>query len=84
MNRVVRVYEIAHNSWIRGIMTLSEVPLEAPPNPVRAVGFKLSARLLELVDRAAREGHRTRSHQLRRYVLEGLRRDGLLDAQEAA
>lgn len=52
--------------------------------PTRVAAFRVPARILDLIDQAARQGDRSRSRQLLRYVLEGLRRDGLLDAREAA
>ena len=41
------------------------------------VTFKLRARHLGLLDKQAKEGHRNRSAQCRRYTLWGLERDGV-------
>lgn len=59
-------------------------PLKRTEPPTCVAAFRVPARILDLIDQAAHQGDRSRSRQLLRYVLEGLRRDGLLDAREAA
>lgn len=41
--------------------------------------FRLSPRLKALVEQVAEREHRCRSAQVRRYIIEGLRRDGMLE-----
>lgn len=52
------------------------------PEPMTVAALKLPRRLLHLVDEAAREGYRTRSKQLLRYVINGLRADGKLTDED--
>jgi len=48
----------------------------------KVLGVWMPCRIRALVERAAVAGTRSVSQQIRRYVLEGLRRDGLLDEAE--